>query len=839
MKFFLKVLQLVYRYILLILKFLNSKIKKVIQYIHSKKRLAIPFYGFLLFVLYIVALIQFSGDSTYNKVLDNKQINDVTQLNPIQVNKIIKPKTDNEIIKAITTTTGSISIGGGKYSMGGQTAFRNSLHIDMRSLNKVISLDKQKKQVTVQAGIRWRDLQKQIDPLDLSIKIMQTYSNFTVGGSISVNCHGRYIGHGPIISSVIALKIITASGEVIIANRNSNQDVFKAAVGGYGGIGVITEATLQLVDNVKIERHDEVMDVSTYNTYFNTKIKNNKAVLFQNGDLYPPNYDEIRSVYWEESTKELTDKDRLISENEHYWLEVSLEKVVSMGNTGKWLKKNWIDPLVYYPEKIKWRNKEASYDVRELEPSSREKDTYVLQEYFIPVNNIKSFIPKMRTVFQKYDVNVMNVSLRHALADKESYLSWANEEVFAFVVYYKQNTDEASRQNVEKWTVAMTDAILSERGTWYLPYQPHATFEQFKKGYPNYEKYFDLKSKLDPNQRFTNQLIDKYNPNNNNKLAQTKSEIKGYYRAEEQTILTIPEWYLVFNPKEYSDYLESGKNPSDFPFYQSIDEYWKLYDRSLKLTSKAYPENPEYKTMLQVIGVSLTMEYGVKILYENTIGKLFSYLSKTEKSNEEALIIEAQRAYSDFIYQTAWYEFQFMPWIKKVWNVPENTTSYSVIRKWERVLFFTFEFSFKAFYSKLIEIGASSTYEEPVNTIFLTVANDDALKEDSDIKVIERNGEKMMLSITRWGIFTEVMKELSDENIQIQDISGNDEIAVSVVSPVSVPLLLANNKPLYTSRIVSNNKLERNVFLIPVSKLMLFIKNVTSNGYELEHVYDY
>ena len=74
--------------------------------------------------------------------------------------------------------------------MGGQTAFENSLHIDMRSFNKIINIDKPKKQITVQAGIIWRDIQKEIDTLDLSIKIMQTYSNFTVGGAISVKASG-------------------------------------------------------------------------------------------------------------------------------------------------------------------------------------------------------------------------------------------------------------------------------------------------------------------------------------------------------------------------------------------------------------------------------------------------------------------------------------------------------------------------------------------------------------------------------------------------------------------------------------------------------------------------
>ena len=73
--------------------------------------------------------------------------------------------------------------------------------------------------------------------------------------------------------------------------------------------------------------------------------------------------------------------------------------------------------------------------------------------------------------------------MRHAYADEETYLSWAAEEVFAFVIYYKQGTDKEAREQVRQWTVDMTDAILSENGRWYLPYQPHASVEQFQKGY--------------------------------------------------------------------------------------------------------------------------------------------------------------------------------------------------------------------------------------------------------------------------------------------------------------------------------------------------------------------
>lgn len=831
-----KLLRFIADKLLLILRALWRLLKRFIRGIHSRKRYAIPFYALIGYVVFVMLLIKLSGDSHYSKVVPDKRVNDVTKINPIQVGREIQPQTIEEIVEAIRTSHGPISIGGGRFSMGGQTAFENSLHIDMRRFNKVLHLDTVNKQVTVQPGIVWRSLQRSIDPHDLSIKIMQTYANFTVGGSLSVNCHGRYIGHGPIVSSVLEIKIVTASGEIITANREVNPEIFSAAIGGYGGIGVIAEVTLQLVDNVKVERQVAQLPAPEYNSFFNTNIRHDSTVIFQNGDLYPPDFDVINSVAYRITDKALTDTVRVTPAGESYWLERQMMKVVSSGSFGKWARKNIGDPYFYGDEKIVWRNREASYDVAELEPASREEDTYVLQEYFIPVNNINAFIPKMKKVFDDHEVNVINVSLRHAYADTTTYLSWAPEEVFAFVVYYKQGTDDSSRNEVRQWTVEMTDAILSENGRWYLPYQPHASIEQFRKAYPNAEKYFNLKNKLDPQHRFTNKLLDKYNPYLKQTIERQRPAIKGYFKDEAQSFLTVPEWYLVFNPKEYAEFLEAGNNPSDFPFYQSIDEYWTLYDRSRKLVSEAYPHNEEYVTMLNVIGVSITMEYGAKMLYENTIGRVFSWFSNGTLSDQEKVIIQAQRAYSDLIYDKAWYEFEFMPWVSKVWST-SNSANSNWFRKAERTLFFTAEFTFKAVYATLIEWAAKSAYEEPVTGIYLLVSATDST-QTAGLNVVHQQEGKYLISIQRWGAFTNEIRRIAGRDLNLIEIAGNDEIVVSVLTKKNATPS-SDAELLYTSEVVTQPGTERHVYLMPVSTLLKFVSDSKRNGFEVEHVFDY
>ncbi len=93
---------------------------------------------------------------------------------------------------------------------------------------------------------------------------MQTYANFTVGGSLSVNVHGRYIGEGPLVRSVESIKVVLADGSLVQASPSHNSEIFYGAIGGYGGLGAIVEATLQLVPNERIERRVTPMATSDY-----------------------------------------------------------------------------------------------------------------------------------------------------------------------------------------------------------------------------------------------------------------------------------------------------------------------------------------------------------------------------------------------------------------------------------------------------------------------------------------------------------------------------------------------------------------------------------------------
>lgn len=441
---------------------------------------------------------------------EERIVNDVTQLNPILVAKVETPQTVDELQNIIKTTDKPVCIGGGRFSMGGQTASPHCLHIDMRKLNKVLDFSAQDKIIKVQAGIRWCDIQHHIDQHYLSIKIMQTYANFTVGGSLSVNCHGRYLGLGPVILSVKSLDVILANGELIHTSPSEKPEIFYSSVGCYNAIGVIANVELELTENVAVRRSHKKMQRSEYKKFFFNNIRENKDVVFHNGDIYPPLYKNVRAVSWSKTNEKPTEKTRLMPLASAYPIERYFIGAFSKSKFGKWRREFIIDPIIFNSKKIHWRNYEAGYDVLELEPASRKESTYVLQEYFVDVEKFDDFATLMSEIFIRYNVNVINVSIRHAKADSGSLLAWARKEVFAFVIWYKQGTTEIDKSKVAVWTRELIDAVTSLNGSYYLPYQPHATREQFHKAYPNAQKLFEIKKKLDPDYKFRNIIWDTY-----------------------------------------------------------------------------------------------------------------------------------------------------------------------------------------------------------------------------------------------------------------------------------------------------------------------------------------
>jgi len=63
---------------------------------------------------------------------------------------------------------------------------------------------------------------------------------------------------------------------------------------------------------------------------------------------------------------------------------------------------------------------------------------------------------------------------------------------------------------VTQWTRELIDLVLAHEGRYYLPYQLHATRDQFNRAYPEASALRSLKADVDPSNKFSNEMWARY-----------------------------------------------------------------------------------------------------------------------------------------------------------------------------------------------------------------------------------------------------------------------------------------------------------------------------------------
>lgn len=317
-------------------------------------------------------------------------------------------------------------------------------------------------------------------------------------------------------------------------------------------------------------------------------------------------------------------------------------------------------------------------------------------------------------------------------------------------------------------------------------------------------------------------------------------KVKGYNRDQGQTYLTLPEWYLVYSPAEYAQYLKDNP-PSGFPYFGSIRQFWGYYGDINDVTRGRYPFNGGYHTMVMVIGTSFTVENTVKGIYENTIGRITEWTSSAAMTDEDRFAAKAAQNYVDFIRVDPWYEYSFASQAFHLWT---DTTFFgpNMIRKVERKLALTAGYSITAAYATVIKLGTKLAYGDADTEMLALVRNvtPEALTGEAKVRVKERYEESyLLLSLPRYEEFRDVVLRLVRKGVRFSEIAGNGEILVTCVVPAGWKYDLSSGKALFERPILTDPSRKRIAIDAPVPMLHEILLKLMDSGVTIEHIYDY
>ncbi|KAB5519363.1 hypothetical protein DKX38_023682 [Salix brachista] len=117
--------------------------------------------------------------------------------------------------------------------------------VNLALMDKVLEVDKEKKRVRVEAGIRVQELVDGIKEYGLTLQNFASIREQQIGGIVQVGAHGTGARLPPIDEQVVSMKLVTPAKGTIEISKEKDPELFYLARVGLGGLGVVAEVTLQ------------------------------------------------------------------------------------------------------------------------------------------------------------------------------------------------------------------------------------------------------------------------------------------------------------------------------------------------------------------------------------------------------------------------------------------------------------------------------------------------------------------------------------------------------------------------------------------------------------------
>jgi FAD/FMN-containing dehydrogenase len=447
------------------------------------------------------------------------RINDASRLDETSVAKIWKipanEKSAEEQLAALLqfarTNHLKVSIAGARHSMGGHVIYPDGIVIDMLPFNQM-ELDGPNLVLHVQAGARWSEVIPFLNKHGLSVEVMQSNDDFSIGGSLSVNCHGWQFNRPPIDCTVLSFRLMLADGTIVKCSRTENQELFSLVLGGYGLFGIILDADLRVVPNEKFAIERLIVPASDYIKTLAEKTSGTNDIAMVYGRLRVTADDFLQegiiNIFHRLPPANLLVTPLGQSNSRE------LPRVIFRGGVGddygkelRWNAEKYFSPVL--SGDIFERNA-ILYEPSDWFSDHSTNRTDILVECFVPPKQFNPFLAELRKIIPNNQADLLNVTVRDINRDEDSFLRYADKNMISLVMLFSQTRDAAGEVKMSKLTQEIVAAALRHDGTYYLPYRLHATPEQFNEAYPQAKKLFEFKRKYDPDELFQNEFYLKY-----------------------------------------------------------------------------------------------------------------------------------------------------------------------------------------------------------------------------------------------------------------------------------------------------------------------------------------
>jgi FAD-linked oxidoreductase len=166
--------------------------------------------------------------------------------------EIARPDSEDDLRQVLAGSAGPLRVVGTGHSFTALAATQGTL-VDLSKITGLVSVSDDKTQATIRAGTPIHQLGQELFAAGAALINQGDIDQQTIAGAVSTGTHGTGTDLGAFPSMVTGLRLVTPSGEIIEATRNTNPEVFEAGRLSLGALGVLSQLTLAVRPAYKLK----------------------------------------------------------------------------------------------------------------------------------------------------------------------------------------------------------------------------------------------------------------------------------------------------------------------------------------------------------------------------------------------------------------------------------------------------------------------------------------------------------------------------------------------------------------------------------------------------------
>ncbi|MDQ1575436.1 MAG: L-gulono,4-lactone dehydrogenase [Microbacteriaceae bacterium] len=385
---------------------------------------------------------------------------------------------------------------GASHSFSG-VAVAPDVQLDLDAIEGVLAVDVETRRVTLAAGTKLHQLHALLRPHGLALANMGDIDRQTIAGATSTGTHGTGGRFGGLATQIVALTLVTASGELLTVSETENAELLPAARVGLGALGVLVDLTIQCVPAFLLRAVDR-----------------------------PEPLEPVLDSYLERSA----DADHF----EFYWFphtETALTKTNTrlpidaerrpLSRVGRWVDDEFLANGLYrgvcavgtvlpgvIPAVSRFAQRLTGHrDVTDVSPRvfvTNRSVRFRELEYALPREVVPEALRAVKQLIEKRGWRIsFPIEVRSAAAD-DNWLSTAYGRETGYIAvhrYFRERPDEYFR--------AVEEIMIAHEGRPHWGKMHYRDAASLRGVYPRFDEFLAARDRLDPDRLFGNPYLEK------------------------------------------------------------------------------------------------------------------------------------------------------------------------------------------------------------------------------------------------------------------------------------------------------------------------------------------